>query len=213
VSDLEKNLLRKCAPHYDQVELIPNCISLSSYSSVSKTARPNSLIFSGSLRYSANHDAMIWFLSEMFPLVQSEVPQVRLTITGDHAGLPLPSNQSVDRTGLVDDVRPLIASSWISVVPIRKGGGTRLKILEAMALRTPVVSTSKGAEGLGLRHNEHIMIADTPEDFAQEVIGLLVSPQLRDRLTSNAYQLVSKRFDWATVMPRFLNILERILRS
>lgn len=156
---------------------------------------------------------MIWFLRDVFPRIRSEVPKVRLTITGDHADLPLPTGQGVHRTGLVNDVRPLIASSWISIAPIRLGGGTRLKILEAMALRTPVVSTTKGAEGLDLQHDEHLMIADAPEDFARAVIRLATEPRLRERLAQNAYRLLRDRFDWAVVMPRFLDVVERIIQS
>jgi glycosyltransferase involved in cell wall biosynthesis len=138
------------------------------------------------------------------------VPGVGLTITGDHAGLPLPCTNHVSLAGVVDDVRPLIASASVSLAPIRVGGGTRLKILEAMALRAPVVATSKGAEGLDVRDGEHLLIADTPEAFADATIRLLKEPGLRERLADNAYQLVREHYDWAVVMPRFLHLVERV---
>ena len=89
-----------------------------------------------------------------------------LTITGNHANLPLPTAEGITLTGFVDDVRPLIASAAVCIVPLWQGGGTRLKILEAMALRTPVVTTSKGAEGLDAEHGVHLLIADEPAAFA-----------------------------------------------
>jgi glycosyltransferase involved in cell wall biosynthesis len=116
----------------------------------------------------------------------------------------------VTLTGFVDDVRPLIAQSWISVVPLHTGGGTRLKILEAMALGTPVVATSKGAEGLDVQSGRHLLIADTPEAFAQSAIRLLKEPELRRQLAKSAYQLIREKYDWAVVIPRFLALTERV---
>jgi len=108
-------------------------------------------------------------------------------------------------------VRPLIASAWASIAPLQQGGGTRLKILEALALQTPVVATSKGAEGLDARHDEHLLIADAPDEFANQVVRLLQDPALRQRLAANGARLVSEQYDWANVMPRFLNLVEQII--
>jgi glycosyltransferase involved in cell wall biosynthesis len=210
VSDQEQRLLSRAIPGFEPIEVIPNCINLSEYVDVHEAPRANSLIFTGSFRYLANHDAMTWFLQDAYPYLQAQVPDVRLTITGDHAGLPLPAAENVTRTGFVEDVRPLIASAWVSVVPIRVGGGTRLKILEAMALGTPVVATSKGAEGLGVQDGENILIADTPEAFARAVLLLLADPGLRTRLAGKGYELIRDKYDWATVMPGFLDLIERV---
>jgi glycosyltransferase involved in cell wall biosynthesis len=208
VSEAEGALLHRLVPGYNSIEVIPNCVNLADYRDVRATPEPDSLIFTGSFRYFANHDAMVWFLRKVYPLIQAQVPGVHLTITGDHANLPLPPADNVTLTGYVDDVRPLIASSWVSLAPIHLGGGTRLKILEAMALRTPVVATSKGAESLDVQRDEHLLIADTPEAFAEAVIRLLKEPGLCQRLTDNAYQLVCEKYDWLVVMPRFLNLVE-----
>jgi len=210
VSEQERRLLSRTVPNYQAIEIIPNCIDLSDYGDVHERPQPDTLIFTGSFRYFANHDAMVWFLREVYPHIQAQAPDVHLTITGDHANLPLPPADNVTLTGFVDDVRPLIASSWISLAPIRQGGGTRLKILEAMALRTPVVATPKGAEGLEAHDGEHLLIADTPEAFAEAVVRLLKAPGLRQRLADNAYQLVRGKYDWAVVMPRFLDLVEQV---
>jgi glycosyltransferase involved in cell wall biosynthesis len=103
----------------------------------------------------------------------------------------------------------MISSSWVSVAPIRLGGGTRLKILEAMALSTPVVTTSKGVEGLEVQHNVHVLIADSPEAFAEQIIRLSKDNGLRQRLVENAYQLVCEKYNWSVVMPRFLDLVEK----
>lgn len=209
-SATEATLLRRLVPACHSVEIIPNCVSLADYGDMGVKPQPNSLVFAGSLSYAANHDAMIWFLGQVYPRIRASLPAVRLTITGDHASQPLPSADNLTMTGLVDDVRPLVTASWVSLAPIRLGGGTRLKILEAMALRTPVVATSKGAEGLEVQHDEHLLIADTPEAFAEAVIRLLRESGLRQRLADNAYELVRRKYDWRMVLPRFLQLIERV---
>jgi glycosyltransferase involved in cell wall biosynthesis len=146
----------------------------------------------------------------VYPEISSVIPGVHLVITGDHAGKPIPQTGNISLTGYVNDVRPLIASSWVSIAPIKKGGGTRLKILEAMALGTPVVSTPKGSEGLNGQRDEHLFIADTPSAFANKVIELLEDSGLRQRISDNAYQFVREQYDWAVVMPRFLNLVDRV---
>jgi polysaccharide biosynthesis protein PslH len=155
---------------------------------------------------------MVWFLHEVYPHIQAKIPDIHLIITGNHANRSLPSASNVTLTGYVDDIRPLIARSWISVVPLHTGGGTRLKILEAMSLRTPVVTTPKGAEGLDVQAGQHLLIADTPEAFAQAVVRLLQDPALRRQLASDAYQLVREKYDWMVIMPHFLELVERAAR-
>jgi glycosyltransferase involved in cell wall biosynthesis len=210
VSAREQQLVQIVAPK-QIVQVIPNAIHLNEYARVRAPVEPNTLIFTGSFRYFANHEAMIWFVREVLPRVQTRVPDVRVTITGDHANLALPPAPNVHLTGFVENVRPLIASAWASIAPLQQGGGTRLKILEALALQTPVVATSKGAEGLDARHDEHLLIADAPDEFANQVVRLLQDPALRQRLAANGARLVSEQYDWANVMPRFLNLVEQII--
>jgi len=209
-SSQERQLLSLAVPNYQSVEIIPNCVNLTSYSDTQEVPQPNTLIYTGALSFTPNYEAMLWFLRQVYPLIQGQIANIHLTITGNHANRPLPPTDSVTLTGFVDDVRPLIARSWASIVPLHTGGGTRLKILEAMALGTPVVATSKGAEGLDVEADKHLLIADTPEGFAQKVIRLLQEPELREHLANNAYRLVREKYDWKVVMPRFLHLIERI---
>ncbi len=213
VSERERQLLQRTVPGSGLVEVVPNGIDVADYEVTGAEPQPNSLIYTGSFRYAANHDAMIWFLEAVWPRIQARIPEASLTITGDHAGLSLPPANNVTLAGFVPDVRPLIASSWVSVAPLRVGGGTRLKILEAMALGTPVVATSKGTEGLEALNGMHLLVADTPEDFAAAVVRLLCEPELRLRLAENAYQLVSNKYDWKGIMPRFLSLVEQVAQQ
>jgi glycosyltransferase involved in cell wall biosynthesis len=213
VSKPELDLLTKINRNYQAFEIIPNCIDIDLYTGYTKHIKPHSLIFTGSFRYSVNYDAMVWFINEVYPKIQSVIPNATLSITGDHANLRLPTYKGVTLTGYLDDIRPLIADSFISIVPIRFGGGTRLKILESMALYTPVVTTSKGAEGLDIQNEHNIMIADTPEAFVEAIIRLFNNPEFYKRLTQNAYQLVREKYDCSVVMPYFLDLVEQTVRS
>jgi glycosyltransferase involved in cell wall biosynthesis len=213
VSETEQQLLESMAPYFGPIEIIPNCLDYNSYQTIQATPQPGTLVFSGSLTFSANYEAMAFFLREIYPLIRLELPDVRLCITGKHDNLPLPidpSDSQVTLTGYVDDVRPLIAGSWVSIVPLLTGGGTRLKILEAMALGTPVVSTTKGAEGLAVESGRHLLIADRPEDFAAAVVRICREADLREQLAAEARCLVAERYDWSAVRPRFLQLVERV---
>ncbi len=209
VSEVEREKVRSLVPHYPGLEVIPNAVGVDDYRDVREDPQPGQLIFTGSFTYAPNYDAMLWFVQDILPRVRAEFPQASLTITGDHTGMPFPQVENVRLAGFVDDVRPLIASSWASIVPIRVGGGTRLKILEAMALRTPVITTTKGAEGLDVRAEEHLLVADSPEDFAKAVIRLLSDPALRARLAASGYELVKRKYDWKVVVPCFVELAER----
>jgi glycosyltransferase involved in cell wall biosynthesis len=213
VSEQERGLLSQVAPKYQSVEVIPNFINLDEYDHVRVDPRPNQLIFCGPFRYFANHEAMVWFIQEVYPRIQAHVPEVSLVITGDHADLPLPSASNVTLTGFMEDIRSLIASSSVSIVPLLSGGGTRLKILEAMALGVPVVATSKGAEGLDIITDQHLLIADSPRAFADNVVRLLMDPAKGKEITARACQLVAEKYDWAVVIPKFLELATRVRRN
>jgi glycosyltransferase involved in cell wall biosynthesis len=178
--------------------------------------RPNALVYNGSLTYSANYDAMRWFLAEVYPRIKAEVPGVTLTITGSTRGVDLASlalDDTVRLSGLVDDVRIPVAEASTCIVPIRQGGGTRLKILEAMALGTPVVATRKGAEGLDVTGGEHLLLADAPEEFARQTVELLGNPALRHVLTANARRLMEDRYDWEAIGQPFVDLVEATVKE
>lgn len=210
VSLPERELVKLAAPAYGPVEVVPNFVSLRDYEAVRPSPQRTHIVFPGSLSFHANLDAMEWFLAEIYPLVRARIPDVCLTITGDSMAQELPVAENVQRTGLVDDVRPYVASSWLSVVPVRVGGGTRIKILESMALGTPVVSTSKGAEGLAVRVDEHLLLADDAPSFADAVVRLLSDAALRERLSRNGRRLVEEQYEAERIGPRFEALVERV---
>jgi polysaccharide biosynthesis protein PslH len=212
VSEQERELLSQAVSAPTPITVVPNCIELHEYTGFHSEPEPASLIFTGSLTYAPNYEAMHWFLSDVWPLVRAEVPEARLTITGAAGDRALPTADGVIHVGFVPDVRPLVAGSWASLAPIHQGGGTRLKILEAMALGTPVVATTKGAEGLDVVDGEHLLLGDSPEAFAAALIRLLQSPELRARLADKARQRAADRYDWAKTMPRLLALLDDIVR-
>lgn len=213
VSEREKELLLRMASRNTCVEVIPNCVDIGDYLGYKEILKPGTLIFTGSFNYYPNYEAMLWFQEKVLPQIRSQYPTVELTITGDHGNRSLPSSSNIVMTGFVEDVRPLIARSWISVVPILSGGGTRLKILEAMALHVPVVTTRKGAEGLKVNHETNILIADTASEFADNIIRLLNDAETRQRLADNAYQLILDEYEWSVVMPRYINLVEKIIKE
>ena len=211
VSENERKLFLKTFPDYKSIHVIPNCVNVQSYLNVNEDPVPQSLIFTGSFNYEPNYDAMVWFTADILPKIRAKIPDVILKITGDSANKPFPNASNIIQTGFVEDIKPLVAQSWASITPLRIGGGTRLKILESMALKTPVVATSKGAEGLDLVAGKHLLVADSEDDFAQAVIRLLTHRELRENLVENAFKIVREKYDWARVLPGYQSILEDVV--
>lgn len=199
-----------------RIAVVPNGVDCAHNRLNLAQPRPGILVFNGSLTYSANYDAMQWFLAEIWPLIRVQVPEATVAITGatsgvDLAGLTL--DDHVRLTGYVDDVRIPVAGAAVAVAPIRQGGGTRLKILEAMALGTPVVATAKGAEGLDIVDGEHFLCADDPQTFAAHTVMLLQDTALRNRLANNARRLVETTYDWSQIGAHFVTLVESAVEN
>jgi sugar transferase (PEP-CTERM/EpsH1 system associated) len=160
------------------------------------------LVFTGSMDWLPNEDGMLWFCAEVLPLIRRDAPDVTLSIVG-RAPTPavkrLAEEHGVTVTGRVDDVRPYMRKAAVFIVPLRIGGGTRLKIFEAMAMAKAVVSTTVGAEGLPVTHDRDILLADDAGSFARAVLRLLGDHEDRQRLESAARTLVAQYFDWSAV--------------
>jgi glycosyltransferase involved in cell wall biosynthesis len=213
VSPLEVATTQAMMGREGRVAVIPNGVDCAHHRPGLVAVRPHTLVYNGALTYSANYDAMQYFLAGVYPLIKTEVPNVGLSITGSTRGVDLDGlqlDESVHLTGYVDDVRQPVAQSAACVAPIRQGGGTRLKILEAMALGTPVVATSKGAEGLDMIDGEHLLIADAPDAFAEAVVNVLRDTELRRRLATHARALVEARYDWGPIGQQFVELVEEV---
>lgn len=189
-------------PNYrGQMVVIPNGVDVMAHQQDFGPPQPDTLVYAGAMTYKANFDAVAYFLAEIWPLIRAERPQATFYVTGKLDGVPveqLPPREGVVLTGYLDDVRPRVAQSWLSVIPLRLGGGTRLKILESLALGTPVVTTSKGMEGLDLQAERDVLVADTPNQFAAAVLQLLRDPHLRTALSQRG-QLAVNRYDWPKI--------------
>jgi len=168
--------------------------------------RSRHLVFTGSMDWLPNEDGMLYFVRDILPRIRAAEPEITLSIVGrtpTPAVQRLAAGNGIEVTGRVDDVRPHVAAAAVYVVPLRIGGGTRLKIFEAMSMAKAVVSTAIGAEGLPITPGRDIVVADEPAAFADAVVQLLRDPEKRQRIESAARDLVVQHYDWAAVTRDF----------
>ena len=208
VSDVDKTLLKSLDPGLN-VSVVPNGVDTKAYRPYPLQGRKKDILMVGTMDHKPNVDAAKYFYNEIFPHIRAKVEEVTLTVVGKNPPSEiqqLDSDSAVEIRPNVPDVRPYYKKAMVSAVPLRSGGGTRLKILESMALGTPVVSTSVGCEGLEVKNKHNILIANNPVDFANKVIGLLTSATLWTEISQNGRDLVEKKYDWR----RLAMVLERV---
>jgi glycosyltransferase involved in cell wall biosynthesis len=173
------------------------------------------LVFTGSMDWMPNEDGILWFAREILPRLRARVPDATVTVVGRNPTAALKAlageGSGIRVTGRVDDVRPYMERARVFVVPLRVGGGTRLKIYEAMAMGLPVVSTTVGAEGLPVRDGEHLVIGDTPDAFADACAALLRDPPRASAIGTAAQTLVREHFDWARIARDFVETCESVV--
>lgn len=214
VSEDDKKALEMLAPRAagrQSLHVVQNGVDLGLMDYPESERDPKTLVSTGALTYNANLDGAMFFCQAILPRIKSAIPDARFVVTGGHKGIDVePLNASGAKlTGFVDDIRPVLSECAALVVPLRIGGGTRLKILEAMALGTPVISTSLGAAGLGLRHEKTALLADSAEDFAHCAVKLMLNPKLGEELAANAREHVKENFGWE----RSVANLERVIST
>jgi polysaccharide biosynthesis protein PslH len=214
VSETDARALRRLVPALTPA-VVPNGVDLAYYTSAlpETTAEEGpsawDLVFTGKMDFRPNVDAVLWFAQAVLPVILRDAPQARFWVVGrdPHRRLePLRRDPAVTVTGRVEDTRPYFASAGVYVIPLRIGGGTRLKVLEAMAMSKAIVSTSLGCEGFDVVSGRELMIADSPEEFAAAVITLIRDPDLRQRLGHAAREFAESRYDWRSIIP----LLERV---
>jgi polysaccharide biosynthesis protein PslH len=178
----------------------PTGVDLDFFARPEVSAKLADLVFLGSMDWMPNIDGVAWFVREVLPLIRRRRPDCTLAIAGRRPSAEVTrlaeSDKRINVTGTIPDVRPWLFGSLASIVPLRIGGGTRLKIYEAMAARAPVVSTAIGAEGLDVADGENIYIADSPQLFAERCVALLESAAERERLSAAAWNLVASKYSW-----------------
>jgi glycosyltransferase involved in cell wall biosynthesis len=213
VSEADRQCLTALAPRA-RISAIPTGVDTSYFSPNGAPERPNRLVFTGSMDWHPNEDAMLHFIDAILPRIRRQVPDVSLAIVGRRPTDRLRS--AAERagalvTGTVDDVRPFVREASVYVVPLRAGGGTRLKIFEALAMAKPVVSTTVGAEGLALTDGREFVSADDPVAFGDAVIALLRDPARRHALGRAGRRLVERRYSWEQVAGQFEAQCESVL--
>lgn len=206
VSETDADLMRSMFSVSD-VTAVPTGVDLEYFTPAEPSGQTADLVFVGSMDWLPNVDGMKWFVRDILPLIRKRRPDCSVAIVGRRPGPEIEAMAAADPlirvTGTVPDIRPFVWGSAVSIVPLRIGGGTRLKIFESMAAQTPVVSTRVGAEGLDVRSPEHILLADEAGDFAASCLRLLDDPGERRRMAASARELVRSRFSWNAVAQMF----------
>ncbi|MGB2645244.1 MAG: glycosyltransferase, partial [Candidatus Acidiferrum sp.] len=213
VSENDRDFFLKYAPK-DRMSVIPTGVDVDYFSPGQGEEEPESIVFTGSMDWTANEDGIVFFIEKVMPPVRERFPQAKLYVVGRRPTARLKrigeSEKNVVVTGTVDDIRPYLARGSVYVVPLRVGGGTRIKIFEAMAAGKAVVSTTIGAEGLPVRTEENILLADEPETLAKSVIELLSDRVKRERIGENARKLVAENYSWKAVGKTLADVLEGV---
>lgn len=215
VSQLDAKAIARLAPGVVPL-VVPNGVDTQGY----RTDLPDSLpllhpnlVFTGKMDFRPNIDAMRWFCAEVWSEVKARVPGVHLYIVGKqpHADIQrLAQDSDITVTGYVPDILPYFGGADVYIVPLRVGGGTRLKVLESMATGLAMVSTRLGAEGIDLTDGEHVMLADTPSDFADATVQLLQHPEQRKTLGARARAQAEAQYDWRQIVPRLYPLYDRL---
>jgi polysaccharide biosynthesis protein PslH len=208
----DKDALGKLSPKINP-KVVPVGVDLGYFKTCFSARKSDEILYVGSLYFPPVLESMLYFLKETWLKIKGIRPQARLSILGS---CPKNKTKSIRNfpdvvfLGEVDDVRPFMAVSALTIVPHRIASGVRFKILEAMAMRLPVVSTSIGCEGLEVIDGENILIADRSETFARKVVALLENENLRNNLTEKAYALVKENYTWENVGQRLNRIYENL---
>jgi glycosyltransferase involved in cell wall biosynthesis len=216
VSGHDRDFFAEFVPS-SHISVLPTGVDLDYFSPISVEENPSSLVFTGSMDWLANEDAILFFANKILPLLLQAQPDLTLTVVGRDPTEALrrlaSANPHIRLTGTVPDVRPYMAESAVYVLPLRIGSGTRLKVFEAMAMGKAMVSTQVGVEGLPVVSEQHLLIADRPQDFANAVLRLLRDLTLRRRLAQSARTLVETSYGWPQITDAFSATLDKVIKE
>jgi polysaccharide biosynthesis protein PslH len=214
VSEPDAAALRALVPAREPT-VVPNGLDVDDFARIGDQATDGAarLVFTGTMDFRPNADAVEWFARDVLPRIRSVRPDAELVAVGQRPGPRLwrrHGRDGITITGAVDDVRPFLARASVVVAPLRFGSGTRVKLLEAMACARPIVATTLAAEGLAVRDGRELLLADGPEPFARAVLALLADPARARRLGRAGHALVRARHDWTAIAPRLLAVYEGV---
>jgi polysaccharide biosynthesis protein PslH len=216
VSEPEAALIRSVAPAFKNLVVVPNGADAQHLAGEFAQPAPNRIVYAGALSYYVNYEAMRYFVGEVLPRVVEHIPDAELLMAGRLDGVDMsgfPKHPRARHVGHVADVRPFVQGAWLSVVPATIGGGTRLKLIESLALGTPVVTSTHGTSGLNVQHDREVLVGDGPDAMARAIVDLMRDPALRTRLADTGRALVREQYDWAVIARQFSDYLESIVRT
>ncbi len=214
VSDYDREQMKTMTDEA-RISVVPTGVNLDQYAAAAGASATEPIVmFLGSMDWEANIDGVLYFCREIWPQIKKAVPNARFRIVGRNpdARVQQLASDDIEVTGRVESVIEPLREAAVFVVPLRIGGGTRLKIYEAMAMRKAAVSTTVGAEGLDVNHGRDILLADDPQTFADSVIKLLRDPAKRMRIEAAAGEQAA-RYDWSVVTDRFEESLAQTIRD
>ena len=213
VSQVDKERLEESCPKIE-AEIIPNGVDTDYFTISGGQVRRNNLVFAGGMSWFPNRDAILYFYEKIWPLLKKEIADISFTLIGSHPPKEIANwgkKDKIEVLGFVEDVRPYLARATVYVVPIRAGGGTRLKILDAFACGKAVISTSIGCEGLEVTPGRNILIGDSPGEFAEQVMKVCTDGDLMKSLGREGRKLVEEKYSWKTIGDNLNRIYENLI--
>ncbi|GMQ78941.1 MAG: glycosyltransferase family 4 protein [Anaerolineae bacterium] len=213
-NDEERKIYLSIMQQEKNLEVVPNGVDIELFQFNDTLMKSNVLVYSGSVMFKANLEAVLYFLKEVLPTIQKVNPRVTLRVTGhvDQAAQKMMADfNSIELTGYLQDVQQAISSAEVCVIPLLTGSGTRLKALEAMALGVPVVTTTLGVRGIDVEDGKHVLIADSPDEFAAAVLMVMEDRKLCSNLAANARKLVEDKYSWDRIGLKLNDFCERIV--
>jgi polysaccharide biosynthesis protein PslH len=212
-SDRDAAILSELEPR-TKVSVVPNGVDIELFKPADVEPKPDSLLFFGAMNYYPNQDGLSYFVEQIFPLILAKRPRTKLWVVG-----PAPDSvkrlqsANIEVTGFVDAVEPYIDAATAAIVPLRLGGGTRLKIVEAMSKAKPIISTRVGAEGIDVVNGESALLADDPQSFADHVENVLADAALAKRLGAAARKLAEDRYSWPALVAGLERFYDQLLSA
>ena len=214
VSNDDKNMLSDISPS-SNIYVVENGVDVNYFLPKINHDNTNRLIFAGRLDQYSNRDAIMNFCMNIWPLVKEKIPGIRFTIIGNNPPQKLldiaKHDKEVEVLGYVDDVRPYFSKATISVCPIRDGGGTRIKILDAMAMGMPIVATTIGCEGIDVAPGKDLLIANTPEEFIKNIEVIIINEKVRESISISARKKAEDRYSWNSIGAKLNRLYEQSL--
>ncbi len=209
VSEIDKNYFKPYAP-VDNVQVISNGVNTDYFHYSYNDYNPFRITFHGNIHYQPNNDAVSYFYHEIFPRIKMKEPRANFFIVGNQprrSVLQMTSDPDVYVTGRINDIRPYLLDSAVSICPIRMGAGMQNKILEAMAVGAPVVTSSVGLEGIDAQNGEHVLVADDADSFAEAVLQLMREKSYRRQISEQARHLIEEKYTWEKTLFPLMEML------